>query len=85
MLKVGPEHFVKSMTTLFNHVFSSGIFPDIILWTKSVIVPIYKTGDVHCVDNYRGVSLLSIVSKCYTSVLNNRLYNWAEDCEKITE
>ncbi|WP_419652614.1 RNA-directed DNA polymerase [Thiolapillus sp.] len=83
MLKVGQEHFVKFLTTLFNHVFSSGIFPDI--WTKSVIVPIYKKGDVHCVDNYRGVSLLSIVSKCYTSILNNRLYNWAEDCEKITE
>ena len=48
-------------------------------------MPIYKKGDVHCVDNYRGVSLLSIVSKCYTSILNNRLYNWAEDCEKITE
>ena len=29
--------------------------------------------------------MLSIVSKCYTSVLNNRLYNWAEDCEKNTE
>ena len=83
MLKVGQEHFVKFLTTLFNHVFSSGIFPDI--WTKSVIVPIYKKGDVHCVDNYRGVSLLSIVSKCYTSILNNRLYNWAEDCEKVTE
>ena len=46
---------------------------------------IHKKGDVHCVDNYRGVSLLSIVSKCDTSILNNRLYNWAEDCEKITE
>ena len=29
--------------------------------------------------------MLSIVSKCYTTILNNRLYNWAEDCEKITE
>ena len=38
MLKVGQEHFVKYLTTLFNHVFSGGIFPDI--WTKSVIVPI---------------------------------------------
>ena len=40
MLKVGQEHFVKFLTTLFNYVFSSGIFPDI--WTKSVIVPIHK-------------------------------------------
>ena len=40
---------------------------------------------MHCVDNYRGVSLLSIVSKCYTFILNRRLYNWVEDGEKITE
>ena len=45
----------------------------------------HKKGDVHCVDNYPGVTLLSIVSKCYTLILNNRLYNWAEDREKITE
>ena len=58
MLKVGREHFVKFLTTLFNHLFSSGSFQD--MWAKSVILPIHKKGDIHCVDNYRSVSLLSI-------------------------
>ena len=34
-------------------------------------------------DNYRGVSLLSIISKCYTSILNKQLYAWLEDNNKI--
>ena len=37
------------------------------------------------VDNYRGVSLLSIVSKCYTVILNARLYSWLEENKVITE
>ena len=35
-------------------------------------------------DNYRGVSFLSVVSKCYT-VLNARLYFWLEENAAITE
>ena len=73
----------RLLTTLFNHVFSSGIFPYI--WANSVTVPIHKKSDIHCVDNNRSVPLLSIVSQSYTSILNNRSYNLAEDCGKITE
>ena len=32
-----------------------------------------------------GVSLLSVVSKCYTSVLNARLYFWLEENVAIKE
>ena len=53
--------------------------------TGPIIVPIHKKGDIHLVDNYRGVSLLSVVSKCHTSILNTRLYNWLEENDKIVE
>ena len=36
-------------------------------------------------DYYRRVPLLSVVSKCYTSVLNARLYLWLEENAAITE
>ena len=69
------------MTKLFNNFFDKGIYPSD--WAKAIIVPIHKKGDIHLVDNYRGVSLLSIVSKCYTSILNTRLYNWLEENDKL--
>ena len=69
------------MTKLFNKSFDKGIYPSD--WAKAIIVPIHKKGDIHLVDNYRGVSLLSIVSKCYTSILNTRLYNWLEENDKL--
>ena len=36
-------------------------------------------------DNYREISLLSIVSKVFTAVLNKRLYAWAEKEGKISK
>ena len=47
-------------------------------------MPILKKGDNLIPDNYRGISLLSIVSKVFTAVLNKRLYNWAEIENKIS-
>ena len=51
---------------------------------KQAIIPIHKRNLV-AVDNYRGVSLLSIVSKCYTSILNQRLSKWLQKENKIVE
>ena len=39
----------------------------------------------HLVDNYKGVSLLSIVRKSCTSILNTRLYNCLEENDKIVK
>ena len=42
-------------------------------WARGIIVPIYKDGEKENVDNYRGITLLSVVGKLYTSILNNRI------------
>ena len=68
---------------IFNKIFQTGYFP--IYWGIATIVPLFKKGDRDLCDNYRGISLLSITSKLFTSIINNRLYNWAEDNKKINE
>jgi len=86
-----PAEFLKSaenivapfLTKLFNRLYDLGIFPQ--EWSRSIIVPLFKKGDINKPENYRGISLLSIVSKVFTSILNKRLYAWAESEHKLGE
>ena len=68
---------------LFNKIFELGIFPA--QWGLATIIPIFKKGDQDSCENYRGISLLSVTSKIFSSIINTRLYNWAEANNKINE
>jgi hypothetical protein len=83
MLKAGEVYLIDFLERLFNTIFDSGVYPD--EWAKAIIVPIYKKGNPNRPDNYRGISIISAVCKCYTSILNRRLYNWLEVKKKIAE
>jgi hypothetical protein len=83
MLKLADVTAVRFLTKLFNILFDTGTYPE--EWAKAIIVPIFKKGDSNLTANYRGVSLLSLISKCYTFVLNKRLVKWVEEQGKITE
>ena len=65
------------LTEIFNQIFSTALIPD--QWTESFIVPIYKMGDKNQVNNYRGVSLTSVLYKVFTRVLYERLMAWTEE------
>ena len=71
----GPE-MTRSLWVLFNTLFEKEQVPQD--WTRGLIVPIYKDGDKHIADNYRGITLLSVVGKLYTVILNKRLSRWCE-------
>ena len=62
-------------------MYDTGVFPED--WSRSVIVPIFKGGNSSDPQNYRGISLLSVISKLFSSVLTNRLQNWVEDNGKL--
>ena len=72
MLKSAGALLTPFLTECFNEIFKSGSYPD--TWTRAVIVPIHKKGDTGAADNYRGISLLSLLGKYYTTILNKRLY-----------
>ncbi len=54
-------------------------------WCVGVIVPLHKRGSIHTPSKYRSISLLSIMSKLYTSIFNNRLTYWCDVTCKIVE
>jgi hypothetical protein len=75
-LKYSGEIVVDFFVQFFNALFDRGLFPD--SWTESIILPLYKKGDVNNPGNYRGISLCNISSKVYSSVINLRLQKWVE-------
>lgn len=52
---------------------------------RIIIVPIFKKGDNSDPNNYRGINLISNLSKLFTSILNSRLLNWSFDNNAITD
>ena len=43
-----------------------------------LIISLHKKGDVNCVENYKGITLLCTFGKLFTRILNNRLSFWTD-------
>ena len=71
------------LTDLFNGIFALGKFPE--SWTEGNIVPVFKKGDDTLPENYRGITLVSCLSKLFTGVINQRLCTWAETYDKLSD
>lgn len=76
---------IKALHKMFNFIFENHKIPTI--WKKAIIYPILKdpNSDHRIPLNYRGISLLSVISKAYSSVLNNRLTAYLEDNELLVD
>ena len=72
----GKDILMPYILRVFNYIFDCGIFPE--SWSEGLLVPLHKKGDINIVDNYRGITLLSIFGKLFTRMLNNQLNSWAE-------
>ena len=75
-LKYGNYNLLSYLHILFNKIFDKGYFPG--AWGDGFIIPLHKKGSTENVENYRGITLLSTVSKLFSNILNIRLDEWAE-------
>ena len=78
-----PLYVKDFLLLLFNAILSFEYVPD--KWCIGTIIPIFKSGDKGEVNNYRGITLLSIVCKLFTKIMNSRLNLWAENEKILTE
>ena len=72
----GKDILAPCLVRLFNYAFDSGIFPK--SWSEGLLIPIHKKGIKSVPENYRGITLLSVLGKLFTRILNKRLDSWAE-------
>ena len=76
-LEYGIKSLIEYMHILFNKIFDTGIFPA--AWGEGYIVPLHKKWSIENVENYRGITLLSVIGKLFTNILNTRLNDWSEN------
>ena len=67
------------LAKLFNNCLKESCFPD--CWKVSLVVPVLKNvGERSTAKNYRPVSLLSVVSKVFEKLVNNKIVDHLEKC-----
>ena len=83
MLKTSKAIIVPYLELLFNRILDTGVYPQ--GWSEAILCPLHKQGPTNNVENYRGISLLSVISKVFTKILNQRFIKWAESNNKQHE
>jgi hypothetical protein len=76
LLKYGGRDMARLLMPLFATVWGAAALPQV--WTTGVIQYFFKSGEPCSMGNYRGITLLDVVSKLFHKVLANRLVKHAE-------
>lgn len=74
VVKSARHVLIPCLRHIFNLSLDSGIFPS--AFKKAIVHPIFKNGDRHSVSNYRPISVLSVFSKIFEKILNEKLVDF---------
>ena len=72
-----------TLVVLFNKILDSGTFPE--TWSDTLILPIYKSGSRNDPNNYRGITLLNIMYKIFSNIINECLITWTQTFHILDE
>ena len=81
LLKEGAPWLAKPLTKLFNMSMAMGQLPKD--WIRANITPIHKKGSKHRPENYRPISLTSIVVKIMERLVHQELSQFLSDNNKL--
>jgi len=76
MLKLSKEIIAQPVTDIINQSLTTGIVPH--AWKRARVVPIFKSGDIASLNNYRPISVLPIVSKIIERAVHKQLSEFLE-------
>ena len=74
LLKTAAPVICKSLSFICNLSLATSVFPS--EWKKAKVVPIFKSGSKCSVENYRPISVLSIVSKIIERAVHDQVYSF---------
>ena len=83
VLKNLNENFLEVIAKIMNKIFETVNFPE--EWAVGIIVLLFKGGEKKDLNNYRGITLLSILGKLFVGILNERLEKFTKEFDLINE
>ena len=79
ILKNSELELFYILAELFSKCLKESCFPD--CWKVSLVVPVFQNvGEWSIAKNYCPVSLLSVVSRVFEKLVNNRIVDHLEKC-----
>jgi endonuclease/exonuclease/phosphatase family metal-dependent hydrolase len=81
LLKNCAVSIARPLSILFEKSYRSGVIPK--KWKLANVVPVYKKGTKNNTENYRPISLTSIIMKTYEKIIRDQLMSRCND--KISE
>ncbi|MEW8185640.1 MAG: reverse transcriptase family protein [Candidatus Thiodiazotropha endolucinida] len=82
LLKEGAQYLQIPLTYIFNASLSHCRFPN--AWKKANVTPIHKKNEKTLPNNYRPISLLSIIGKAMERCVHKHIYNYVLDNNLIS-
>lgn len=73
-LKQAKEIVVPLICDLANLCFRTGVFPYVL--KRSIVTPVYKSGDRDDANSYRPIAVLSSISKIIEKLINSRIISY---------
>ena len=82
IIKLGAEEICENITKIFNSSINNGYFPS--HWKEANVIPVYKMkGSKSEASNYRPISLLPILARCFEKLVAAQLGNYCNANEII--
>ena len=82
LLKIAAGIVAPSLTQIFNKIISTGIFPTD--WKLAKVTPIFKKGKKDEMNNYRPISVISVVAKIFEKLIFEELYEYLNNNNLIS-
>jgi len=83
MIKNGGDCLTESMFKLFKKIVETNVIPK--QWNLGIIIPIFKKGNINDLNNYRGITLTSCVSKIFNRIVANEISKFIEKDNALSE
>lgn len=83
ILKANLHYVAQPLSYIFNMSLENATFPDVLKTAR--VIPLYKKGDKKLVENYRPISLLSVISKILEKIVFQQMFNFLIQNDVLTE